>query len=383
MIALGAGSPSSTMPKRLRVLQVTPRLAPSVGGVETHVREVSRRLLEHGIETSILTVDDTGERLARDDLDGVPVERVRAWPRGRDYYFAPGLASRISRGEWDLVHVQSYHTLVAPIAMSAAWRAGVPYVATFHGGGSSSGLRNAARRPQMTLLRPLLRHAAALVAIADFEIERYGTWLGLPSDRFVKIPNGADLPPDTRLIVHEGTLIVSIGRLETYKGHHRVIAALPHVIDEIPDASLWIAGGGPAEEHLRAQAASLGIGDRVEIRATDRPTMAGRLRGASLAALLSDFESHPLAALEAASLDVPLVVAEDGAGLTELAQQGVARGVRLDATPAQHARAMIDEIRRPSRSAAPRIPTWDACTARLAELYRATTAAAVPPARQG
>jgi glycosyltransferase involved in cell wall biosynthesis len=235
----------------------------------------------------------------------------------------------------------------------------------------------------MTLLRPLLRHAAALVAIADFEIERYGTWLGLPSDRFVKIPNGADLPPDTRLIVHEGTLIVSIGRLETYKGHHRVIAALPHIIDEIPDASLWIAGGGPAEENLRAQAASLGIGERVEIRVTDRPTMAGRLRGASLAALLSDFESHPLAALEAASLDVPLVVAEDGAGLTELAQQGVARGVRLDATPAQHARAMIDEIRQPSRSAAPRIPTWDACTARLAELYRATTAAAVPRARQG
>ena len=79
---------------------------------------------------------------------------------------------------WDLVHVQCFHTFVAPLAMarSAAAR-GVPYVLTFHAGGHSSRLRNALRRPQLEALRPLLARAAALVAIADFEIERYSRML--------------------------------------------------------------------------------------------------------------------------------------------------------------------------------------------------------------
>jgi len=54
----------------------------------------------------------------------------------------------------DLVHVQSYHTLVAPLAMLRALLLRVPYVVTFHGGGHSLGHRNRARRLQRRFLRP-------------------------------------------------------------------------------------------------------------------------------------------------------------------------------------------------------------------------------------
>src|SRR5918994_1330426 len=69
----------------LRVLQVTPRMAPHVGGVETHVREVASRLAAHHVEPVILTADETRRLPRRDEIDGVPLIRAAAWPRGRDY----------------------------------------------------------------------------------------------------------------------------------------------------------------------------------------------------------------------------------------------------------------------------------------------------------
>ena len=107
---------------------------------------------------------------------------------------APGLPAAMREGEWDVVHVQSYHTAVAPLAMRTARRDGVPYVVTFHGGGHSQALRHSSRPLQRRVLAPLLRGADRLVAVAQFEIEQYGAELGVPPARFALIPNGVDLP---------------------------------------------------------------------------------------------------------------------------------------------------------------------------------------------
>src|SRR5262245_54425674 len=116
----------------LRVLMVTPRYFPYMGGVENHVYEVARRLARDGIDITILTADPSGKLPATEQAEGVSICRVRAWPAERDYYFAPDIYRMIIKGAWDLVHVQSYHTLVAPLAMFAALRARIPYVVTFH-----------------------------------------------------------------------------------------------------------------------------------------------------------------------------------------------------------------------------------------------------------
>ena len=140
----------------MRILMVTPLFLPSTGGVETHVAEVSRRLASSGHETSVLTTDRSGTLPKEEDWHGVAIRRVRAWPGRADYFFAPGVVSAIRAGRWDVVHVQSYHTLVAPLAMAAAHASHTPYVVTFHGGGHSSRVRNSLRGAQMMLLRPLL-----------------------------------------------------------------------------------------------------------------------------------------------------------------------------------------------------------------------------------
>lgn len=360
----------------MKIAMATPYYLPHIGGVEQHVAEVARRLAaEPGVSVTVLT---TGRELGlpeHETLDGVEIRRFAGHPRGRDWLLAPGLARAIRSGAWDVVHLQSYHTLVAPLAMRAAGRAGLPYVVTFHGGGHSSPLRTKVRRLQRRALGPLLRRAARLVAVAQFEITTYGRELGVGPERFVLIPNGVDLPADDGSGAPEATggpLIASVGRLERYKGHQRLLAALPHVLRSEPDARVWIAGSGPYEAALRQQAARLDISDRVEISAvpmTERQAMARRLRSVDLVVLLSDFETHPVAAMEALGLGRPLLVGT-GSGLGELADRGLARSVDPASAPDVVAHAIVRELREPLTPAVSDLPTWDACAAELLDLYR-------------
>jgi len=362
--------------RALRVLQVTPLFYPYTGGIETHVFQVSRRLVALGADVTILTTDPTGSLPAEDQIDGVPVHRVRSWPARRDYYFAPGLDRFIRGGTWDMVHVQSYHTLVPPLTMISALRSNLPYVLTFHGGGSSAWIRNKLRRWQRGLQRPLLARARRLVALAEFEIEQYAAELRLSATRFVLIPNGADLPQapvSPPGAPTGGPIIASVGRLERYKGHHRVIEALPFVLAEQPNARLWIAGKGPFEAELRRLAQQYGVSEHVQIRAIpaeDRARMAQELSQAGLVVLLSDYETQPIAALEAAALGRSVLVA-DNSGMRELAQRGWARSISLTSTPRQIADAILAQLNQPLTPRQVRLPSWDGCAAALFDLYQA------------
>ena len=357
-----------------RVLMVTPRSPLSQGGVERHVMEVSRRLAATGVEVEVICADPELKAPRAETRDGVRIRTLRAWPRGRDWFFAPGIWRQMGREKWDLVHVQSYHTLVAPLAMLRALTLRIPYVVTFHGGGHSSELRNRVRRLQMRLLRPLLRRAARLVAIARFEIEQYGEALGVPPQRWAFIPNGTDLSfsaADLAGAEPATPTLASIGRLERYKGHHRVLAAFPAVLEREPEARLLIVGKGPHEEELQRQVEELGLAERVEITSVpsdDPGGMAALLGRVSLVVLMSEFESHPLVALEAAAARRRLLVAEAG-GLREIAEDGFGRGIPLDSTPEQIAAAAVEELGKPLPQVSPRLTSWDECAAALLDLY--------------
>ncbi len=375
--AAGGESGSARAQQPLRVVIVTPRYLPEIGGVENHVHAVATRMAASGeASVTVLTTDLTGELAPRDRDGDAEVLRVRAYPRSRDWRYAPGISRMLARGDWDVVHLQSYHTFVAPQAMAAAARAGIPYVVTFHGGGHSDWLRHRVRGLQRALLRPLFARAAALIATARFEIDEYSTALAIPAARFVLIPNGFDLPPPVAAAAERTPggrpLIASLGRLERYKGHQRVIAALPAVRAAEPAARLWVAGSGPYEAALRKQVAELGLDDAVEISSVplgERAEMARRLSEVDLAVALSEFETHPMAALEVLSLHRPLLVAT-GSGLGELADRGYARAIDPHAPPAAVAAAILRELRDPLVPPRAEFPSWDDCAAALLALYR-------------
>jgi glycosyltransferase involved in cell wall biosynthesis len=359
---------------RVRILMVCPRFAPDVGGVEAHVYEVARRLVPRGVEVEVLTVDRTRLLPAADCLEGVRIRRVGAWPGRTDYGVAPGIVGEVQRTRCDVMHLHSHHTFVAPIAMAAAARRGLPFVVTFHGIGHLTSLRGALRPAQVSMMRPLLARASRLVALTDAERERFRLLLRLPVQRFVVVPNGGDRLVGAARDVSPrcpSRLIVSIGRLERFKGHHRLVAALPAVLQRYPDVRLLIVGSGPEEHTLHSLASSLGVAERVDITAVpfaDRRRMAALVLGAQVVALLSEGEGQPLAVLEAAALGRPLLVSY-APGLRQLVDDGLAAGVSLHASPEDVAAALIRQLLEPLIPRTSCVPTWAACVDALLQIY--------------
>ncbi len=151
-----------------------------------------------------------------------------------------------------------------------------------------------------------------------------------------------------------------------------MIEAFPYVLQREPEAKLLIVGTGPYEPDLREQAARLGIEGSVEFTSTppDQPAaMAELLQRISLVVLLSDFETHPLVALEAAAAGRRLLVA-DASGLAELAADGFARAIPLGESAEGVGEAVIEELGKPPPSARPSLTSWDECAGELLELYR-------------
>lgn len=356
---------------------VTPRYLPYMGGLETHVHEAGRQLVGSGVDVTLLTTapHTSPTPLPKEEvIEGMRVIRVRAWSPGCDYYIAPEIYSIIERGGWDLVHCQGCHTFVPPIAMLAAKKAQIPYIVTFHSGGHSSRFRTGIRGIQWKLLRPLLAHAVKLIGVSRFEADYFRDLLSLPANLFSVIPPPSTLPSLSHLPAKTSTqtLIVSVGRLERYKGHQRLITALPKIREQRPDACLLILGAGPYEATLCELARKVGVAEHMEIRAipgSDRQTMAELLSQATLVTLLSDYEAHPAVVEEALALQCPVLVANTS-GMRELAEQGFARAVSLNSTPEEIAKAALHQIEEPLLPAQLALPTWEDCTQRLLTIYQ-------------
>lgn len=356
----------------IRVLVVAARFLPDLGGVEIITYEVTRRMAKRGdLELTVLATDTSGTLPIREEFEGFTVLRCRSYPSRRDYYFAPGIYRRVLSGHYDLIHCQGIHSAAPILAMMAARRGQIPYVVTFHTGGHSSGFRHRLRGTQWRALGPLLRGAAGLVASSRFEQRMFQEACHIDASRFRIIQNGGGLPSIAgRAEVIPGR-IVSSGRLERYKGHHRVIAALPIVQRSIPHATLQILGSGPYEGRLRSLINTLGLEKSVAIEGIapgDRQAMAESLGRAAVVAALSEYEAHPVAVMEALTLGIP-TVGLNTAGIGDLVEDGLVEGVPTDASPTAIARILVAALEGRCVRSSARLPTWDMAASDLAHVY--------------
>ena len=61
----------------MKVLQATPYFMPHVGGIQTHVLELSRTLVERGHEVVVLT-SSVPKSVEREHINGIEVHRFPA-----------------------------------------------------------------------------------------------------------------------------------------------------------------------------------------------------------------------------------------------------------------------------------------------------------------
>lgn len=146
---------------------------------------------------------------------------------------------------------------------------------------------------------------------------------GMPADRVFHIPNFADesplekLPRDSFDTPPDRPLIVAAGRLHINKAFDILLQAL----QSVPDAWLWLAGTGPEEQALMAQARDLGIDERVRFLGW-RDDIQSLMASADLFVCPSRHEGLGSVVMEAWHAKCPLVVT-NSQGPGEVVENGV------------------------------------------------------------
>ena len=307
---------------------MTTRSQPEIGGIESHVAEVAGRIAALGYDLELLTTDRSGTLPKTERVDGYLVRRFRAYPAGRDWYFSPGLFWAALRGRYDLVHVQGIHTLVPPLAMIAAILRRTPFLLTFHTGGNSSAFRERARRTQFRI-----------VVAAAAPRPTAGRRLGLRGPP-VRGDHGAARrrdrrDPQRRLAAAGPDGHRSRAGAGRQRGPARALQGTPpgHRGAPAPAGERGRRRGSRSWAPARTKTSSarwpseLGVADRVRIRfipPVDRALMGECIARAGVMTLLSDYEAHPVAVMEALTAGRPAVISRTS-GLTELAELGWAR----------------------------------------------------------
>lgn len=115
--------------------------------------------------------------------------------------------------------------------------------------------------------------------------------------------------------------IISVGRLESVKGHSLLIEAMAEVVKDQNQVRCLIVGDGRLRESLRAQIEHTGMHDYVHL-AGFREDIADLLRSSDIFCMPSLSEGLPYALLEACGAHLPLLVSRVG-GMARLLQDQI------------------------------------------------------------
>ncbi|WP_239524481.1 glycosyltransferase family 4 protein [Halogeometricum borinquense] len=302
----------------MKILQVTPRYPPQSGGVETHVREISERLVERGHDVTVLTADSGDGGFRAERRNGVHVRRFRSIAPGGAMHVCPQLAAAVRRTDADVVHAHNYHSF--PLFFAALGIGDRRFVVTPHyHGGSADSTRDKLLSAYHPVGRWAVRRADAVVAVSKWERKQLATDFDVDA---TVIPNGLDVDRFTSAdpVERDRPYILTVGRLKEYKGVQHAIRAL----SELPEYDLLVAGSGPYHDELERIARQEDVEDRVEFLGyVDDEELPGLYAGADAYVTLSEFEAYGMTVAEALAAGTPCVVREAGALVDWREKEGV------------------------------------------------------------
>jgi len=198
-------------------------------------------------------------------------------------------------------------------------------------------------QPRGAAWREGLATAALVTSVSRHTRQKLLAWADVAPHRVRVLPNTIDpiyqpRPADPKLKASLGLagkrVILTVGRLsasERYKGHDRIIEALPEVLGQVPDAMYVIVGSGDDQPRLAELARETGVADRV--------IFAGQVPGrelpdyfaiADVFAMPSTGEGFGIVFLEAAASGLPVIGGNRDGSLDALADGAIGRAVDPD-----------------------------------------------------
>jgi glycosyltransferase involved in cell wall biosynthesis len=331
----------------MRVLHV---LAPGhEGGLERVVAMLAVGQRQRGVHVAAVLTPAEGVGhpfLARLDALEISFTPLIVGPRNyvREYRSLGALVKRLRP---DVVHTHGYRADVIAGAVARAYR--VPTVSTVHGFTGGGIKIRLWERVQCFALR----RADAVIAVSRPLVDRL-VRAGVPRTRIHCVPNGfapteqmiARSDARRKLGIDDGAIVVGwVGRLSWEKGADVMLRA---IAGSDPSWQLSIIGDGPERDSLRAQAAALGITNRVTWHGLV-PNAGSLLAAFDAYVLSSRTEGTPIALFEAMHAGVPVVATRVG-GVPDVL--GPAEALLVAPEHSQMIAQALDEIAaRPSAAA--------------------------------
>ena len=323
-----------------------------LGGGETHIRRLARRLVDAGGAATVLTRRGLSAWPQRERLDGIDVIRVGpGGPARRGKYLmvpaATAAAVRL-RERFDVLVVRGTRVLGLPGVLAARLR-GRPVVLQPEINGEMSGRAYvwgtpydrgawwAAVRAGTALRNAFLRDGDAFVAMSR-AIEAEMLEARLPREKVVYLPHGVDTARFRPACAREraslrqqlglpanAPIVVWTGRLLRGKGLETLLAAFAPLAAADPRPLLVLVGSGEGqalsvEADLRARAEQPPLAGRV-VFAGAVDDVVPWLRAADVFAFPSEYEALGLSLLEAAACGLGCVASRTG-GIVDVVEDG-------------------------------------------------------------
>jgi phosphatidyl-myo-inositol dimannoside synthase len=263
---------------------------------------------------SLATCDGIGEvvvlpRIAGETSDTpAKVQQLRP-QRGRLAYSLSAL--RIALGK-NIDVVFCGHLLMAPLGAALAKLLGVPLWVQVHG--------IEAWHELSRVHRWAIETASVVTSVSRYTRHRLLQWVRIDPTRVKVLPNTVDprFRPARKLArlldryaASGKKVLLTVSRLassERYKGHDRVIRALPRVLAQHPKAVYLVVGDGDDRSRLETIAAKTGVREQVHftglVGADDLPD---HYRLADVFVMPSTGEGFGIAFLEAMASGVPVI----------------------------------------------------------------------------
>ena len=320
---------------------------PARGGIQRYLSELARRM------DRVHVIAPAAEGAGADGLD---VERV-ALARRPGWLAVPPL---IARAVLRLRAGRFAGVLLGHVKLAAA-------IPVLHAAGASRvavctyGMEVTSGRWKR-LERFGLRRAWRVLTISDYTAAHL-TRLGIPPERQRRVPPGVSLPAETPAAPRDPArpVLLTVGRIESsegYKGHDRVLDALPALLARWPALTYVVIGAGSGLPALAAAVRARGLDRAVVLRgAVPADALADAYARADVFVLPSSvirdgpeerFEGFGIVYLEAAAYGCPVVAGRAG-GAPEAVADGET-GLVIDAAePGALERALESLLADPAR----------------------------------
>ncbi len=338
-----------------------------VGGLGTYAAEITRKFVLMDNDVTVFTMnDDAGSLPTReiwrgieihrpqhidisDSLPDVIAEDIRKWGRGihmfskilvYNYLSASKLVNELIRKEGIKYDIVIAHDWLSAIGgMTVKREIGLPFAFHVHSTEKGRTLGNGSEVVSNIELHAAM--TADLIVTVSYAMKDELTKLGFPKDKIQVSYNGVDAQKYSPEVVNteqiqkirafygikdDEFMILFVGRLVGVKGVDKLIMAMPHILQKVPNAKLVVVGVGDLQEYLTNLVKAMRLNEVVKFRFEFVPEEERILHYAAcdIAVFPSFYEPFGIVVLEAMSMEKPVVVG--GAGVSGMREIVIPHG---------------------------------------------------------